>query len=415
MSDTKKLKIAFLTSNDSRDKKSYSGTHYYMGQALIRNGFDVTFIGPLTPWEEFIGRWMNKLSRLFLRKKFRYLHTPYLAKRYARMAEKKMKGIDFDFIYAPAASKEIAFLKTTIPIIYTSDCTWGLLNNYYSKFSDILPLSVQQGHDIEKLAVKNASLLPYPGAWVANSAVKDYGGDEKKISIIPWGANMDEIPSAAIAHNRKRSDECRLFFLGVHWQRKGGDIALQTLLELERMGVNAHLTICGCVPPQPVFHPRITVIPYLSKKIPEQKKQLEQLFEHSDFLLLPTRAECWGIVFSEAASYGLPVISTDTGGVNGVVKEGASGFLLPLSATGTDYAELIQKIYGDEKLYSELVKSSRAHYENEINYDTWAQRLKEKLFEYQSSYNKSGAPIPLSFGEGQGVRTEGDKINSDGK
>src|SRR5579862_3574664 len=152
----KKIKIAFLTSNDARERRSYSGIHYYMGEALKRNGFEVTFIGPLKPWEEFIGRVINRITLFLYKKKFRYLHTPYLSKRYARMAEGKMKGKEFDFIYAPAASKEIAYLKTKVPIIYTSDTTWKLLNNYYSKFTDILPLSVRQGHIIEKHAIQNA-------------------------------------------------------------------------------------------------------------------------------------------------------------------------------------------------------------------------------------------------------------------
>ena len=388
MTENKKLKIAFLTSNDARDKKSYSGTHYYMGQALIRNGFDVTFIGPLKVWDLFFGKVLNQLSKFFLRKKFRYLHSIYFSKRFSREAERKLYRKNFDFIYAPAASKEIAFLESNIPIIYNSDCTWKLLNNYYSKFSDILPLSIRQGHEIEKRAIQNAALLIYPGEWVANSAVNDYGGDLSKVKIIPWGANMDEIPSREIAFNRKRSNECRLFFLGVHWQRKGGALALETFYELEKVGVNAHLTICGCVPPEPVNHPRINVIPFLSKKIPEQKRELEKLFEQSDFLLLPTRAECWGIVFSEASSYGLPSVTTNTGGVSGVVKEGVNGFLLPQNANAKTYAETIKKIYNDEELYTRLVKSSREHYENEINYDTWAQRLKIILNSYLESHPK---------------------------
>ena len=132
-----------------------------MGQALLRNGFDVTFIGPLKPWEEFIGRAINKLSEKILNKKFRYLHTPYLAKRYARLAEQKLKGKQFDFIFAPAASKEIAYLKTNIPIVYTSDVTWNLLNNYYSKFSNILGISIRHGHTIEKRAITQCHFITF--------------------------------------------------------------------------------------------------------------------------------------------------------------------------------------------------------------------------------------------------------------
>ncbi|TSA49979.1 MAG: glycosyltransferase [Sphingobacteriales bacterium] len=42
--------------------------------------------------------------------------------------------------------------------------------------------------------------------------------------------------------------------------------------------------------------------------------------------MVPSRAECYGIVFAEASSYGLPSVSTDTGGVSAVVKEGVNVF-----------------------------------------------------------------------------------------
>ena len=38
------------------------------------------------------------------------------------------------------------------------------------------------------------------------------------------------------------------------------------------------------------------------------------------FFLMPTRAEAQGIVFNESAAYGLPVVSTDVGGVSTVVQ-----------------------------------------------------------------------------------------------
>jgi len=42
------LKIAFLTATDARDKKSRSGSLYYMAQALQRHCGDVYYIGPLS-------------------------------------------------------------------------------------------------------------------------------------------------------------------------------------------------------------------------------------------------------------------------------------------------------------------------------------------------------------------------------
>ena len=77
------------------------------------------------------------------------------------------------------------------------------------------------------------------------------------------------------------------------------------------------------------------------------------------------------MVFCEASAYGLPIITTDTGGVSGAVTEGENGFLLPPSAMGAQYAELIAKIYGDDQRYAQLVQSSRATYDNKLNWDAW--------------------------------------------
>lgn len=48
----------------------------------------------------------------------------------------------------------------------------------------------------------------------------------------------------------------------------------------------------------------VRVIPFL------QKDELEELYKKSDFLVLPSRKECWGLVINEAAAFGLPVVST---------------------------------------------------------------------------------------------------------
>ncbi|GAC1568569.1 MAG: hypothetical protein NVS3B14_18240 [Ktedonobacteraceae bacterium] len=101
----------------------------------------------------------------------------------------------------------------------------------------------------------------------------------------------------------------------------------------------------------------------------------------SDFLLLPTRGDCTPIVFCEANAFGVPVITTSTGGVPGVIKDGENGFMLPLSARGAEYAEVIAKIYQDDQRYSELVKSSRAAFDDRLNWDAWGTTMNKLLDE----------------------------------
>ena len=62
-------------------------------------------------------------------------------------------------------------------------------------------------------------------------------------------------------------------------------------------------------------------------------------------MFMPTRADCTPISFCEAASYGLPVISTDTGGVAAVVEPGETGILLPLNASAEQYEFALYPIW----------------------------------------------------------------------
>jgi glycosyltransferase involved in cell wall biosynthesis len=255
------------------------------------------------------------------------------------------------------------------------------LHNYYPVYSNPLDGSIHEANIIMDLAIKKASLLVYSTAWAARSAIEDYHADIQKVHVVPFGANLESPPSRELVEARKRSDCCRLLFVGVEWQRKGGDIAVETLLKLEEMGIQAELIICGSTPPSRFSHRRMKVIPFLDKNDERQRKQLEKLYAMSDFLLVPTRCEAYGLVFCEAGAFGLPCIATDTGGVSEVIRDGENGFVLPYDAGGAEYAQVIAGIYRDDQRYAELVKSSRAAFENQLNWDTWGVAVKNLIAE----------------------------------
>jgi len=104
---------------------------------------------------------------------------------------------------------------------------------------------------------------------------------------------------------------------------------------------------------------------------------------NSDFLILPTKAECYGIVFCEASAYGLPSIVNDTGGVSGAVTNRKNGFLLPSNSPGNDYTKLIADVFRNDEKYDSLVKSSRNIFEMKLNWDAWAKKVKNLLLVIQ--------------------------------
>ncbi|HKV58823.1 MAG TPA: glycosyltransferase family 4 protein [Ktedonobacteraceae bacterium] len=381
----KRLRIAFLTSLDPQDRRSWSGTIYHVAQALQKHCGDITYIGPIDcSRQKTIGKIRNRVAEIFLKKKVMFTHGTLIARHCAKVAARRLAQQPFDLIVAPTGETEIAFLQTDLPIVLVTDSTYRVMRDYYPAFSRILDSSFRELELVASSAIQKSSLLLYASQWAADSAIEDYQASPEKVHVIPFGANFESTPPIEILQQRKRSDRCKLLFIGVKWERKGGDIAFETLLALEKMGIEAVLTVVGCIPPKQFAHPSMKVIPFLNKNDESQRKELEELYLTSDFLLFPTRNECYGIVVCEANAFGLPAIAADTGGVSGVVTEGVNGFLLPHSARGEQYAEIVAKLYQDEQSYAALVRSSRADFDARLNWDVWgatAHTLMMKLLE----------------------------------
>jgi glycosyltransferase involved in cell wall biosynthesis len=376
------MKIAIVYSYDTRDRRTFSGSAYYIARMLEKYCGEIFHLSPIPRFKEMlVGKIINKISLLLLKKKFRYHCSFLLAKRYAKVTAQRLTGQSFDLIVSPVGVVEVAFLETDIPVVLIEDSTFKLLIDYNFDYLNLLRRSMDEMNVIQNLALRKASAVIYSSAWAARSAIEDYGADPAKIHVVPFGANLDEIPPREIVLARKKSGRCRLLFLAVGWARKGGDIAFETLLKLEEMGIAAELIVCGCIPPKTVIHERMTVVPFLDKNDERQRKELEQLLMSADFLLLPTRADCTPIVYCEANAFGIPVITTRTGGVPEIVRDGENGFLLPYEARGAAYAEVIAGVYRDDECYTALVKAGRAAFEERLNWDAWGVAVKHILTE----------------------------------
>jgi len=372
-------RIAYLTSNDPTDRRSWSGTHYFMAQALQKHCGDVCFLGPIEPPWELLAKIGSKAFRKATGKTYLYTHSIWLSKEIARIAERRLSANQCDLIFAPAGSTEIAYLETKIPIVYMSDTTVSLISNYYSEFSNVLEFSLREAEQIEQRAIERAAMLIYPSWWAARSAIDHYHADENNVHVVPFGANLENVPEPGVALRKKQSQRCQLLFVGVDWERKGGEIAFRTMLALERMGLPTDLTIVGCVPPAKFAHKNTKVIPFLNKNNLADRATFDSIFLQSDFLVLPSRTECAGIAFSEASAFGLPIMATDTGGVSGAVTNGENGYLLPSSASAEEYAELIYRLYRDESLYFEMRKKCRHAFEQRLNWESWGKAVAKHL------------------------------------
>ena len=382
MESLHRRKIAYYSINDPLDKRSWSGTTYYLGQTLQRNIGDVHFLGPVKiPWllDKTI-RALQKLSRFLFRSewipKYSLLKNIYAV----WVLKRRMRGRHYDLLVAPAAASELGYLNTNLPIVYFGDATYKAYSETYEKeFKNSNRFSRWEGNHLEKRALKKSRLIVLTSHWAARSAMHDYHVPAEKIEVILLGANIDPVPGRDIIFNKEANKTLSLLFLAVDWERKGGPIAFAALEHLHKMGINARLVVCGVVPPSHFVHPCMEVIPFLNKNDAADYQRFVALLSSVHFLVVPTRADCSLLVSCEANAYGVPTVSTDVGGVKDVVQEGISGFCLPAGAGGAEYASTIATIFADKEKYHQLIISSRKRFEEELNWDSFAENFHEVL------------------------------------
>jgi glycosyltransferase involved in cell wall biosynthesis len=180
--------------------------------------------------------------------------------------------------------------------------------------------------------------------------------------------------------NSRSSEKCNLLFIGIDWFRKGGDITYKIAKELNRLGLETTLTIVGCEPVIDETLPSfVKTLPFINKFEMSGLKKIEKLLAESHFLIMPSMAESYGIVFCEASSFGTPSLATNIGGIPTAVKDGISGKLFSKDADVTEYCEYILDLFQNYSKYKSLALSSFQEYQSRLNWSVTSKTIKELL------------------------------------
>jgi len=103
------------------------------------------------------------------------------------------------------------------------------------------------------------------------------------------------------------------------------------------------------------------------------------VLRRAKFLMLPSRADSFGIVLLEAWSHGVPVIAARAGGIPGVVDDGANGLLVPFADVG-GLASAAERLITDETFARRIGDAGR----NKVNAQySWAVVARRVLDNYR--------------------------------
>jgi glycosyltransferase involved in cell wall biosynthesis len=382
------MRIDYVTNFDARTlgiQNNWSGTGYYIAQALKHPSISLDYLGPLkdTLYLQLVGKLKSRYHKYSGENYIKYIE-PLILRDYARQISKKLSASKTDVIFS-ASSDSIAYLECDLPIVFWADATFANLIDFYPAYSNLCQESLQNAHSIQRVSLEKSRLAIYSSEWAAQTAIDYYHADPKKVKVVPFGANVESDKSIEDIKDSIASrpiDKCKLLFLGVDWFRKGGDVALEVAKGLNDLGLNTELIVVGCQPVDQKSIPSfVEFLGFINKSSSEGKAKIDKLIADSHFLILPSVADCTPIVFCEANSLGVPCISRRVGGIPTIIKDNVNGKLFDLDSAINEYCEYIFNIFMNYTQYKELALSAFNEYQTRLNWQVAGQKVRDLLME----------------------------------
>ncbi|NJO77614.1 MAG: glycosyltransferase [Cyanobacteria bacterium RM1_2_2] len=379
------MKLAYVTACDPLNVRPWSGLPYYIRQSLHNQMVPMEHIGPLV--DQSAIKAVCKLKRYYHalgRKKYLKDPEPLRLKSYANQIQTKLNQTQVDIVLS-VTHRPVTYLECRQPIVFWADASFAGLLNFYPQYYNLCSTTIHDGHYMENLILQKCSLGIYASEWAAKTAIENYNVDPSKIKVVPFGANLDNkltVDEIKVLVDSRPQNKCKLLFLGVDWFRKGGDIAFKVAKALNLSGLETELTIVGCQPildePLPNY---LKPLGFVSKSTIEGQEKLSKLLAESHFLILPSQAECFGIVFSEASSFGVPSIATNVGGIPSAIRDNINGQLFNPDAEIEQYCSYISNLFTNYSDYKKLAVSAFHEYQSRLNWDTSGKVVKQLLEE----------------------------------
>ncbi len=269
--------------------------------------------------------------------------------------------LDALFIHTQVAAVLAGPWLKRIPAIVSLDATptqYDVLGKYYDheRESDWIE---RQKWRINVNCFQQARHLVTWSQWAKDGLIEDYGVPRRKVAVIPPG--IRPCLWKRTEPRRLHPNPLRILFVGGDFERKGGQLLLQSFRELRAYSaalaatnestLELHLVTHTSIPPEAGV--------FVYNEMQPNSQQLIQLFHACDIFCLPTWGDCLPMVLSEAAAAGLPIVTTRVGAIGEIVHDGGNGYLI---APGDSKAltERLQRLAAHPALRLQMGESGAA-------------------------------------------------------
>lgn len=187
------------------------------------------------------------------------------------------------------------------------------------------------------------------------------GVSKERIEVIYPGIphySSNEMRSNKFSLRSNSNQMVNILFVGIWFERKGGQLLLEAYRKLSKKYENIELTIVGPIPKRFKIHDlRLKSYDYIPRE-----KLMKEFFPKADiFVLVPPKVEGFGFAVLEAMSFGIPVIVSRVCALPELVSDGETGFIVKAGSV-LELTKRLENLILDKNLRKRMAQAPRARF-----------------------------------------------------
>src|SRR5438270_412991 len=223
------------------------------------------------------------------------------------------------------------------------------------------------------------------GRWFGDWLIEHQGVPREKVHVVGAGISP---PAGDLPPPRRHG---RVLFVGVDFERKGGDQVVEAVRLLRERGSDVTLAVVG---PRkwPGEEPAPSWVDFGGYV---GANRMDEVWSDADLLVVPSRFEAYGKVFSEALAAGRPCIGRRSYAMPELIGDG--GLLVEPDAGPEDLASAMLAALEDDALYDRVWRS-RTDVRHTRSWDAVASRIVSVVQQYLTSGYSPAGRSPFGSG-----------------
>jgi glycosyltransferase involved in cell wall biosynthesis len=180
---------------------------------------------------------------------------------------------------------------------------------------------------------------------------------QDRLFVIPVGTGLVSLASAPQRH----ASGANIVFVGRLVPQKGIATLLRGFRRVERQSTEATLVVVGDGPSRQSLQKLASTLGLGDRVrfvgwVPHER--LCSFYSQADIVVVPSLYEPYGRVIAEAMSFGCPVVATDTEGARDLIRDGETGFIVPIEDAGA-LADKILHLLANPRVAREIGRAAR--------------------------------------------------------